>query len=156
MAAERPDGAWHYHARCCDCRQRLWWNARPGDATPLRAAINLDCAFIEPAAQKSTANVIISGDNSHATLSTASLRVRNLSAPALTTCRINGRGPSIRHPCAIIQTWGRWPGQISGGLLGFVQVLCYARLVKILTEVIAQWHLPTARSCAQSNSTATH
>ena len=60
MAAERPDGAWHYHARCCDCRQRLWWNARPGDATPLRAAINLDCAFIEPAAQKSTANVITS------------------------------------------------------------------------------------------------
>jgi hypothetical protein len=62
MAAERPDGAWHYHALCCDCGQRLWWNARPGDATPLmKSGDHLDCAFIEPAAQKSATNVITSG-----------------------------------------------------------------------------------------------
>jgi hypothetical protein len=62
MAAERPDGAWHYHARCCDCGQRLWWNARPGDAAPLiKSGDHPDCAFIGPAAQKSATNVITSG-----------------------------------------------------------------------------------------------
>jgi hypothetical protein len=48
MAVERPDGAWHYHALCYGCGQRLWWNARPGDSKPIiESGDHFDCAFFE-------------------------------------------------------------------------------------------------------------
>lgn len=51
VAVERPDGAWrHFHALCCDCGQRLWWNAHPGDSAPIvKSGEHPDCAFFKPA-----------------------------------------------------------------------------------------------------------
>jgi hypothetical protein len=37
-------------ALCCDCGQRLWWNAYPGDSAPIiKSGDQRDCAFFKPA-----------------------------------------------------------------------------------------------------------
>ena len=55
IAVERPDGAWHYHALCCDCGQPLWWNGHRGDFAPIiKSSDHLDRAFFKPRPTRAT------------------------------------------------------------------------------------------------------
>jgi len=51
ITVERQDGAWrHYHALCCNCGRRLWWNAHPRDSAPIiKSGDDPDCAFFKSA-----------------------------------------------------------------------------------------------------------